>query len=111
MQGGRKGGKKRKGDKYGSREGQSLVGTYRGGMAKQFVVWHCTNAFEEGEKCVDGVCGKCKMDHGGNGHRCNICNQEIDDYKMEDNQGMMPRKRSKWAGPGPEHCAICSIKM
>ena len=51
------------------------------------MVWHCTNAFEEGKKCVDGVCGKCKMDHGGNGHSCNICNQEIDDYKMEDNQG------------------------
>ena len=75
------------------------------------MVWHCKLAFEEGKECVDGVCGQCKIWHNENGHNCNICNQKIDDYKNEDNQGMMPRQRDTWAGPGPEYCAICSIEM
>ena len=99
---------KRKGDNYGGRKGQSLVGKYRRG---RFIVWHCKDAFEAGKDCVDGVCGQCKVECTNDGHSCGICGQNIGDYKAEDNQGMMPRNRKNWPGPGPEECVICGIEL
>ena len=92
--------------------GESLVGQYgrRKGQMR-FVVWHCKDAFEAGKKCVDGVCGACKIDHNENGHMCPICKESIVDYRQETNVSYMPRKRPKWNGPGPTNCAICEIEL
>ena len=104
-------GVKRKSVDYGSRDGMSLVGKYRSGIGKQFVVWHCKSAFTEGSACVDGVCGRCKINDENKGHSCKNCKQKVCDYKYEDNQTMMMRERKNWEGPGPEKCAICRIIM
>ena len=104
-------GRKRKGGNYGLREGQSLVGTYRSTLGKNFCVWHCKRAFEEGYDCVDGVCSRCKMDSGNNEHACGECGQKLSSYKCEDDQRMMGRCRKNWEGPGPENCAICCIEL
>lgn len=103
--------RKGKGIEYGARKGKSLVGKYKRGIGREFVVWHCKKAFEEGSKCVDGVCSLCKMNHGESGHSCGVCKQNICDYKGEYNQGMMMRERENWVGPGPEECAICGIGL
>ena len=104
-------GEKRKSDDYGSRDGLSLVGSYRSGIGKQFVVWYCNDAFTEGNTCVDGVCGRCKVNDENKEHSCKNCNQKLSDYKYEDNQKMMGRMRDNWEGPAPEKCAICMIIM
>ena len=77
----------------------------------RFVVWLYKDAFEAGKKCVDGVCGACKIDHNGNGHRWPICKESIVDYRQETNARYMPRKRPNWNGPGPTNCAICDIVL
>ena len=61
-------GEKRKRDDYESRDGLSLVGTYRSGIGKQFVVWHCKDASTESNACVDPVCGRCKVDDENKEH-------------------------------------------
>ena len=106
-------GVKRKGlgIEYDTRKGESLVGKYKRGMGKEFVVWHCKKAFEEGSNCVNGVCGLCKMNYGESGHSCGVCKQNIRDYKEEEMEGMMMRARRNWKGPGPEECAICAIVL
>ena len=98
---------------YGSRKGESLIGTYRGGKdpSKHFQVWHCRLAFKKGDKCVDGVCGQCYLKYNKMGHKCSKCRQKMEDYKGEDNEKWMPRKRARWEGPGPERCAICDIVL
>ena len=101
---------KRKADEYGSRSGMSLVKQYGRGKRK-FVIWHCKNAFEAKNKCVDGVCGECKIRHNKNGHKCPLCKMSIVDYREESNATYMPRKRPNWGGPGPEKCAICAIEL
>ena len=102
---------KKKGIEYGARTGQSLVGKYKRGIGKQFVVWHCKEAFKAGSKCVDGVCGMCKINYGDSDHSCGICNQKICDYRMQDDQRSMMRCRVEWKGPAPENCAICDIVL
>ena len=105
-------GDKRKADGYGLRSGMSLVKQYgRKKGKRKFVIWHCRDAFENKNQCVDGVCGECKIKHNNNGHRCRVCKESIVDYKDETNQDYMPRKRPKWEGPGPEKCAICDITL
>lgn len=97
---------------YGLRKGESKVGTYRNGIGRAFVVWHCKGAFQEGNECVDGVCNDCMMDHGKSNHCCGNCGQNISDYKNEHNDDMMMRKRPpSWKGPAPVTCAICNIEM
>ena len=96
---------------YGSREGQSLVKKHGRGIGKQFVVWHCKDAFQEGKEYIDGVCGHCKILCSDKDHSCSIYKQTLADYKCEDNPQMMPRNRPKWAGPGPVKCAICGIEL
>ena len=61
--------------------------------------------------CVDAVCGQCKYDSNNDEHSCPVCKQNIADYKLEDNEKMMPRSRPEWPGVGPETCAICGIIM
>ena len=68
-------------------------------------------AFAEGNKCVDAVCGLCKMTYGDSDHSCGNCNQKIYDYKDEYNQKMMMRERVKWGGTALENCAICGIVL
>lgn len=105
-------GDKRKAAGYGLRSGKSLVKQYgRGKGKRKFVIWHCKDAFENKNQCVDGVCGECKIKHNNNGHKCRVCKQSIVDYKDETDQAYMPRKRPKWEGPGPEKCAICDITL
>ena len=96
---------------YGRREGDSKVGTYKSGIGRAFVVWHCKSAFKEGSKCVDSMCGLCMMNHGESDHICDNCGQNISDYKDKDNQVMMMRERLNWAGPDSEVCAICHIEL
>ena len=43
------------------------------------------------------------------GHSCEKYGQKLEDYKCEENETMLMRKRGNWAGPGPETCAICEI--
>ena len=89
-----------------------MVGQYGRGKGKmKFVIWHCKDAFEAEKKCVDGVCGACKIDHNKNGHKCPICKESIIDYRQETNATYMPRKRPNWIGPGPTNCAICEIEL
>ena len=45
------------------------------------------------------------------GHKCGVCNEDIESYKNEDQQGMMKRKRDNWDGIAPEKCAICEIEL
>ena len=75
------------------------------------MVWHCKYAFEAKKECVDGVCGDCKIKHNKNGHKCPICMQSIVDYREQDNQTYMPRKRRNWNGKAPEKFAICEIEL
>ena len=96
---------------YGARRGESLVGTYTKGFGKGFIIYHCREAFKKGSACVDGVCRQCKLDHNDSGHKCDVCNQDICDYKEEENQTMMWRTRPNWGGPCPELCSICEIEM
>ena len=103
--------RKGKGIEYGTRSGESLVGTYKRGLGKRFVVWHCNKAFEGSSNCVDGVCGRCKILHDKSGHRCGVCKQNMDDYKGEYEEGMLKRKRINWDGLAPEECAICGIEL
>ena len=51
------------------------------------------------------------MDDKNKGRRCTKYKQKLDNYKCEDNETMMTRKRSNCAGPGPEMCAICEIVL
>ena len=89
-----------------------MVGQYGRGKGKmKFVIWHCKDAFEAGKKCVDGVCGACKIDQNKNGHKCPICKESIIDYRQETNATYMPHKRPNWIGPGPTNCAICEIEL
>ena len=106
-------GEKRKGNgiEYGARRGKSLVGTYKSGIGREFVVWHCKDAFAGSSNCVDGVCGLCKMNHDKSGHSCGVCKQNIDDYKGEYMEGMMKRERANWDGLAPEECAVCGIVL
>ena len=77
----------------------------------KFVIWHCKDAFKAGKKCVDRVCGECKIEHNKNGHKCPVCRESIVDYCQGKDQRYMPRKRPKWDGPGPTNCAICEIEL
>ena len=101
-------GKKREGKEYGSGKGQTLVGQYKRG---RFGVWHCKDAFEEGSECVDGVCLEYKVDDKNKVHRCEKCKQKLADYKCEETEGTMTRRRRNLAGPGPVMCAICEIVL
>ena len=74
-------------------------------------MWHCKDTFEERSVCVDGVCAKCRMDDKNIGHSCKKCGQKLDDYKCEENETMMMRKRDNWAGPGQVTCAMCEIVL
>ncbi len=96
---------------YGERDGKSLVGKYGRGIGKMFVVWHCKDAFEGSSKCIDGVCGQCKILHNDSGHSCGVCNQNIKGYKCEDDETMMKRKRDNWDEIAPKKCAICGIEF
>ena len=78
-------GEKRKSDGYGSKDGQTLVGSYRRGLGKKFVIWHCKDAFTEGNICVDGVCNRCRINDENKEHSCKNRNQKLSDYKYEDN--------------------------
>ena len=75
-------------------------------------MWHCKDAFEEGYECMDGVCSDCKLNDKNKGHSCDKCKQKLDDYKYEENEGTMTRKRhTTWAGPAPVTCGICMIVL
>ena len=75
-------------------------------------MWHCKDAFEEGSECVDGVCSDCKLNDKNKGHSCNKCKQKLDNYKYEENEGMMMRKRrTTWAGPASVTCGIYMIVL
>ena len=103
--------RKGKGIVYGESKGKSLVGKYGRGIGRGFVVWHCKDAFEGSSKCVDGVCGLCKLNHEKSGHSCGVCKQDIESYKCKDTEGMLKRKRINWDGLAPEECAICGIEL
>ena len=103
--------RKGKGIVYGERKGGSLVGNYGRGIGRGFVVWHCSKAFEGSSKCVDGVCGLCKLNHEKSGHSCGVCKQDIETYKSEDTESYMKRERENWDGLAPEECAICGIEL
>ena len=88
-----------------------LVGTYKSTTGKNFVMWHCKQAFKEGYDCVNSVCSLCKMTHDKSDHECGVCGQKLSTYKAEDDQRMMSRNGKIWAVPGPEKGSICCIEL
>ena len=105
-------GEKRKGSNYGMRKGQTLIGTYNNrSVVKRFQIHHCGRCFDVESPCVDAVCGQCKYDSKNDEHSCSVCKQNVTDYKLEENEKMMPRSHPEWQGVGPETCAICGIVM
>ena len=92
------------------RKGQTLVGTYNNrNLVTQFQIFHCRDSLNGQSACVDAVCGMCKLDSENDRHSCPNCDENIKDYKLEENEAMLPRCRPEWGGVGPESCAICAI--